>query len=156
MEDREKTSRSRFRFSLRTLFAMILLVAVALGFYAYWRRSNAIGLDGYSPVSLIRLHKWQSGDPHIQSFYEGRIYRLANKVEQEALEATPEKYAPVCSGNDLVRLIDENRRIAGERQFGIEYRNRIYLFDSAQSQRTFAADPTRYITAQAALRDERK
>jgi YHS domain-containing protein len=139
------------RFGLRTLFFAILLTAVVCSVYVHWVRSQP-GLEGYCPVTLVRDHKWQSGNPEFHSVYEGRVYFFASSLDQRIFEAAPEPYAAVCSGNDVVRLIDENRTVPGERRYGVEYHSRIYLFDSTQSQSRFSANPSRYEALQSAAR----
>jgi protein disulfide-isomerase len=103
-----------------------------------------LGLEGYSPVSVIDQQRWQVGDRRWGAIHRGRTYLFTGPDEQQKFLANPDRYAPALSGRDPVVAFESGQEVDGKRQFGVEYSNRIYLFSSEASQRMFSQNPKRY------------
>jgi YHS domain-containing protein len=131
-------------FRLRSLLLFVLVAAIAFALYGRSRKPPPLGLDGYCPVTLIHKYKWQLGDPQNDAVYEGRLYLFVGQKERALFQSYPDRYAPIRSGVDIVRLVDENREVQGERAHGLTYNGRIYLFDSKSTLDKFEAAPGRY------------
>ena len=58
--------------------------------------------------------------------------------------ANPDAYSPVISGIDPVLHLDSRQEVAGKREHGVFYNNRIYLFSSEQTLEAFNKNPNRY------------
>lgn len=136
-----------FRFHIRDLAWLTLVVALSIVVVRdRWSASaSSLALDGYCPVTLIEARQWQRGDSRWETTLEGQTYFFASGSKRQLFLAAPEKYAPVCNGNDAVRLVDEKRTSAGLRRHGLTYDAHIYLFDSEESLSRFAANPAKYL-----------
>lgn len=77
---------------------------------------SGVALEGYDPVSYFS-EKPTPGDPAINFTYQGGIYYFANKANQSAFQAAPEKYLPQYGG---------------------------YCATAVSEGRTFGIDPTNY------------
>ena len=102
-----------------------------------------IGLDGCCPVSLVEKQKWVAGDRRWGVNHRGRLYFFAGPEEQRRFFTDPDRYAPVVSGNDIV-LATEGQVASGRREFGVYYRNRVYLFSNEANRAKFESNPAAY------------
>jgi YHS domain-containing protein len=103
-----------------------------------------LGLEGYCPVSLVETGGWVEGQAQWGARHRGRTYLFSGLEEQQAFLADPDRYAPALSGDDPVVAFDSGSTVSGQRQYGVTYQQRIYLFASPESRATFAANPQRY------------
>lgn len=103
-----------------------------------------LAFDGYCPVSLQQAQKWVRGDKTFGAIHRGRTYLFATDANRQKFLASPDAYSPVFSGNDPVKMLDENEKVAGSRKFGFEYRGAFYLFSSKETMARFASQPDRY------------
>lgn len=109
-----------------------------------------IALEGFCPVSLERTMrcdpqpKWVPGDPRWGLRHEGRTYLFAGPEQQKAFFENPNLYAPVLSGNDVVLQVERGQQVAGVREFGARWRDRVYLFSNRESFEKFQANPVFY------------
>jgi YHS domain-containing protein len=101
------------------------------------------GLDGCCPVSLGEKGQWVAGDRRWGMNHRGRLYFFAGPEEQRRFFADPDRYAPVVSGNDIV-LAGEGQVVSGRREYGVYYRNHVYLFCSEATRARFEANPAPY------------
>jgi len=111
-----------------------------------------LGLDGYCPVQLIDdmlrgQYQWTLGDRRWGAIHRGRTYLFRSQEHQQRFLAEPDRYAPVLSGNDIVRALDGHQAIVGRREHGVLYDSRIYLFADEGSLEKFSKAPNRYATA---------
>ena len=103
-----------------------------------------LGLEGFCPVSLIETGSWVEGQAQWGARHRGRTYLFGGLEQQQAFLADPDRYAPALSGDDPVVAFDSGETRSGQRQYGVTYQQRIYLFASPESRATFAANPQRY------------
>jgi YHS domain-containing protein len=106
-----------------------------------------LALDGYCPVSLAEKHKWVPGDKRWGAYHQGRTYLFAGPEEQAKFlaNANYDRYAPVASGLDIVVAAEEHRDVAGKREHGVFYKDRVVLFASEASVQKFYSNPNYYI-----------
>ncbi len=105
----------------------------------------SFGLDGYCPVTLIERsmvakndpRAWLRGDMRWGAVHRGVTYLFTGPEEQKKFLASPDRYAPVLSGNDVVLAFDKGRLEPGRREFGMFSNGRIYLFTSAETLAKF-------------------
>lgn len=102
------------------------------------------GLDGYCPIELLEGKRWVKGDPRWGAVHMGVTYLFAGQSQQQRFLANPDVYSPVFAGNDPVYFVDNNQAVAGKREFGVYFHDRIYLFANPQARERFAQDPSRY------------
>jgi YHS domain-containing protein len=108
------------------------------------RENPPLGLDGHCPVTLKKLNRWEKGDAGHGAIHRGRTYLFAGLKQQQEFLTRPDQFSPVLSGNDAVEFVDKGRLVPGDRQYGLEYANLMYLFVSEESLQKFARSPQRY------------
>ena len=106
--------------------------------------SMPVGFEGYCPVTLVEKGKWSEGRAKWGVRHRGRTYLCAGPDEQRAFLANPDRFAPGLSGDDPVLAFDSGRRVPGQRQYGVTYRAKVYLFSSPDTQAAFKVDPQKY------------
>lgn len=111
-----------------------------------------VGLDGFCPVSLTDARAWKAGDPRYGAIHRGRLYLFSGADQQQRFLANPDRYSPVASGVDPVMSAELGRQVAGNRQFGAFYGDRVYLFATKESLEKFMQQPTRFAQVTAPVR----
>jgi YHS domain-containing protein len=108
-----------------------------------------LALDGHCPVTLLQQEVWEPGDSRYGALHMGSLYLFTSLEAQQTFLDDPYRYAPVLAGIDVVKLIDEQRVIPGQRQFGRFYpdpgERRVFLFADEASAARFGSDPDRYV-----------
>lgn len=110
-------------------------------------RSGLGGFQGFCPVALRDRRELADARPEFLSIYEGRTYELASAEAKARFEADPEKYAPVAQGNDVVLVSRGESEVEGNLSFAVWFKDRLYLFRSANTLREFNAEPTKFALA---------
>lgn len=103
-----------------------------------------LGLDGYCPVELCERERWVRGDPRWGAIHEGRTYLFAGPEQQQNFLAQPNRFGPAFAGQDPILALDYNQSVAGRREHGVFYRDRVYLFAGEASYHRFMQAPDRY------------
>ncbi len=111
--------------------------------------AGPVALDGFCCVDLCTREQWTPGDPRWTAAYQGRTYLFAGPKQRQRFLAAPNRFAPMCSGNDPVFSADENRRVTGRTDFCVTYDGRLYMFSSAATLKRFQGNPRRYVDAAA-------
>lgn len=106
--------------------------------------SMPVGLEGYCAVSLVDKRLWVEGRAKWGVRHRGRTYLFAGVEEQKAFLANPDRYAPGLAGDDPVLAIDLGRKVPGQRQYGVSYRSKVFLFSSPDTKAAFEANPQKY------------
>jgi YHS domain-containing protein len=114
--------------------------------------SANLALAGYCPVSLVEGRGLHAGRADVSVNHDGLIYRFAARPLRDLFLKDPERFLPRGSGRCVVSLIDQNSALPGDPRYGVYYQDRLYLCSSAENQRRFMQNPTRY--ADADLADE--
>lgn len=103
-----------------------------------------MGLDGNCPVELCEHHKWIAGNREFGRTYRGRTYLFSSHEAMDKFIQNPDRFSPVASGFDPVVSIEQGQTALGQRQHGVFYGDRIYLFANEQSLEKFKQNPNRY------------
>jgi YHS domain-containing protein/thioredoxin-related protein len=103
-----------------------------------------LAIEGYCPVILCKKEQWISGNPAYYAMYRGQVYRFSSQEAMEEFLKTPLRFAPVAMGEDVVMMIDRNKKICGSRKYGVWYGGRVYLFSSKESLNSFVTKPEHY------------
>lgn len=103
-----------------------------------------LGLEGFSPVALVRERRWTRGDPRYRWTHKGIVYQFANETEWKQFRESPETFAPRLLGCDPVILWETDRAIAGNIRHGGFYGDELFLFNSSETRKRFEANPERY------------
>lgn len=103
-----------------------------------------LGLEGYCPVILGNEERWTPGNPALYVMFRGHVYRFSSDQAMAAFIQNPMKYAPIAMGEDIVLMVERNKKSYGTRKFGAWYDGRVYLFSCQESLNVFAAKPEYY------------
>ena len=106
-----------------------------------------LDLDGFCPVRLAEKKQWVPGDRRFGAIHRGRTYLFAGAEEQKKFLLSPDSYAPVLSGMDVVLAVERGQLIPGSRETGVFYADRVYLFAGDESLQKFARAPEQYVCA---------
>lgn len=106
--------------------------------------SPPLALDGFCPVTLSEKKAWTKGDTRWGAIHRGQTYLFTSHEEQQRFLSKPDAYSPVISGNDPVLALDNRQSVAGRREHGLFFENRIYLFSTEASLDRFKQNPNRY------------
>ncbi len=108
-----------------------------------------LALDGHCPVQLSDdmtggRQTWTLGDRRWGARHRGRTYLFAGPDQQRRFLANPDRYAPMLSGNDVVLAVEQTRTVAGHREHGVFFNERVFLFTTEATLQKFSRDPNRY------------
>ncbi len=103
-----------------------------------------LALEGYCPVLLGKEEKWVPGNPAYYSMFRGHVFRFSSAAAMKEFEQSPQKFSPVAMGEDIVLMVDRNKRIYGSRKFGVWFQGRVFLFSNQESLDSFAERPEYY------------
>jgi YHS domain-containing protein len=103
-----------------------------------------LALEGFCPVTLCAEERWVSGNPAFCTMYLGHIFRFATSEALGTFAKNPANYIPVAMGEDIVLMVERNKRINGNRKFGAWYEGRVFLFSSQETLDAFANRPEYY------------
>ena len=103
-----------------------------------------LALEGFCPVTLCAEERWVAGNPMYCTMYQGHIFRFASGETLAAFARNPANYIPVAMGEDIVLMVDRNKRVNGNRKFGAWFQGRVFLFASQETLNTFAERPDYY------------
>ncbi len=102
------------------------------------------GLDGYCPVCIIEKKEWVKGDANITASYDGKTYLFPGEDIKQMFLANPAKYVPALGGDCTVCYANMNKRAPGSVQHATIYKNRLFLFPSADIKAKFRDDLQKY------------
>jgi len=109
---------------------------------------RTLGLEGHCPVSLYAPSSpdkvWVKGHPQIGIRHRGVVYLFASQEHKRVFLSNPDRFSPVLSGYDPVIFTNDKKLVTGDRKFGVKFRDRIYLFVSEHSLKTFWTNPEKF------------
>ncbi len=107
-------------------------------------RPREAALNGCCPVALRDQSQVVDGRPEFCRNYEGVIYAFASAEAVQKFQRNPERYIPSAGGLDVVS-VRSGRMERGSLHYSTWFRNRLFLFTSADHVDEFRSDPLRYI-----------
>jgi protein disulfide-isomerase len=111
---------------------------------AAYSNVERIGMAGYCPVTLAQSESWQPGQSHLTCKHRGQLFRFVDQRALELFMVSPDLYAPVLSGYDVVAYGQSGQMVEGLPEFGLWLDQRVYLFASEQTRDHFQANPQAY------------
>jgi YHS domain-containing protein len=93
---------------------------------------------------MLDSRKFTSGDPQYSASMNGATYWFAGSQELEKFQADPQRYIPMANGLCVASLVDEGDKVRGSTHWAAIYRDRLFLFASAELRRRFQVDAKRY------------
>ena len=114
-----------------------------------------LGLDGFCPVTLALQQVWKSGDPRWGIIHRERLYLFSSEEAMEHFWKSPDQFAPMLSGFDVVRFFHNGELRSGQRKHGAWWGQEIYLFADEHALKQFWSNPTFYSRKVHGLRQSR-
>lgn len=100
-------------------------------------KKTRLGLEGYCPVCVINLKKWEKGNPRITSTYDGVTYHFPSQSLKALFDKTPEKFVPALNGDCIVCYEKVKKRVPGNIRYAALHNKRLYLFPSEKEKNAF-------------------
>ena len=104
----------------------------------------SLALEGFCPVTLSEKQQWVPGDRRWGAIHRGRTYLFVGPEEQKRFFTDPDRYAPAVAGNDIIVALEQGQSVPGQRQHGVFFGNRVYLFSSEATLEKFSKNPHQY------------
>lgn len=102
------------------------------------------GLQGICVVTLCDQRRLAKPRPELYSVYLSKRYEFATPKAKAAFDADPARYAPALEGRDVVLTAAGVDDGVGTLRYAGFYRERLYLFQTADSRREFCKSPRRF------------
>lgn len=108
------------------------------------RPPREAALDGCCPVALRDASQLVDGCPEFRCDHAGVTYTFATAEALQRFRNNPERYVPAAGGLDVVSVRHGKMR-PGSIHYSTWFRNRLFLFTSADHVDEFRSDPLRYV-----------
>ena len=105
---------------------------------------DGTGYKGFCPVVLRDERNLADANDQFNTTYKGKTYFFSSQAAKSRFEANPERYAPANGGNDVVMLVRHDKIMDGSLDYAGWYKDRLYLFSSAENLETFTREPRMY------------
>jgi YHS domain-containing protein len=109
-----------------------------------FERVGLKGFKGFCPVALRDQRELINSKSKFKAIFESRIYYFSTSEARDKFENDPKHYAPVHGGKDLVMLRDDEKKVQGSLDHAVWFRDRLYLFSSSDSIKTFIKTKKKY------------
>lgn len=107
-------------------------------------RAGQTGFKGFCPVALRERRELVEANPQFTSTFGLQSYTFSSAESKAAFDAEPSRYAPAAGGSDVVVLVNSGEEQAGQLDYALWYRDRLYLFRSRETMTLFSKDPLRF------------
>lgn len=107
-------------------------------------RAGQTGFKGFCPVALRERRELVDANEQFTSAFGLQTYRFSSAESKAAFDAEPSRYAPAAGGSDVVVLVNSGEEQAGQLDYALWYRDRLYLFRSRETMTLFSEDPLRF------------
>lgn len=108
-------------------------------------------MDGYCPVCIIEMGKWEMGRPEHEAVYDGKSYRFPTAEVMAKFQQNPVKYVPALGGDCTVCFAKGEKRVPGSLMHAATYEGRMYLFPSDQEKQMFRQAPQKFANVDLAM-----
>jgi YHS domain-containing protein len=110
-------------------------------------------LDGFCPVTLHEAllsgdaaGAWVEGSPEFAVKHRSCIYWFKDEAQLQKFMDSPDKFAAVLSGYDLVSFLREGVLLPGKREHGYIRDGKLFLFSSEANKKQFAERHHEYVS----------
>jgi len=107
-------------------------------------RAGQTGFKGFCPVTLRDRRELTEADPQFSSTFGLQTYTFSSAESKITFDSDPARYAPAAGGSDVVVLVNSGEEQAGQLDYALWYRDRLYLFRSRETMTLFSKDPQRF------------
>jgi YHS domain-containing protein len=102
------------------------------------------GYKGLCPVVLRDKRELAEASGDFRSIYKGKSYYFSSAEAKARFDESPARYAPANGGNDVVMLMRHDKLVEGTLDHAGWYKDRLYLFSSAENLESFTREPSMY------------
>ncbi|MBX3436572.1 MAG: hypothetical protein KF861_03710 [Planctomycetaceae bacterium] len=103
---------------------------------------DGTGMKGFCPVALRDRRVLEDGRIAYASQYEGKVYYFSSAAAKTAFDKSPATYTPAANGYDVVLTAIAHEVQEGSLDHAVWYKDRLYLFESSDTLKTFMAIPS--------------
>ena len=107
-------------------------------------RAGQTGFKGFCPVALRERRELVEANEKFTSTFGLQTYKFSSAESKAAFDVEPSRYAPSAGGSDVVVLVNSGEEQAGQLDYALWYRDRLYLFRSRETMTLFSEDPLRF------------
>ena len=107
-------------------------------------RAGQTGFKGFCPVALREHRELVDSSDQFTSTFGLQSYAFSSAESKAAFDTDPSRYAPAAGGSDVVVLVNSGEEQAGQLDYALWYRDRLYLFRSRETMTLFSKDPQRF------------
>ncbi|MBC7967226.1 MAG: hypothetical protein H7Z17_15030 [Fuerstia sp.] len=107
-------------------------------------RAGQTGFKGFCPVALRERRELVESSTQFTSTFGLQTYAFSSAESKSAFDTDPARYAPAAGGSDVVVLVNSGEEQAGQLDYALWYRDRLYLFRSRETMTLFSKDPQRF------------
>jgi len=107
-------------------------------------RAGQTGFKGFCPVALRERRELVEANEQFTSTFGLQAYAFSSAESKAAFDAEPSRYAAAAGGSDVVVLVNSGEEQAGQLDYALWYRDRLYLFRSRETMTLFSKDPQRF------------
>ena len=107
-------------------------------------RAGQTGFKGFCPVALRERRELVESSDQFTSSFGLQTYAFSSAESKSAFDTDPSRYAPAAGGSDVVVLVNSGEEQAGQLDYALWYRDRLYLFRSRETMTLFSKDPQRF------------
>ena len=107
-------------------------------------RAGQTGFKGFCPVALRERRELVEANEQFTSTFGLQAYSFSSAESKAAFDAEPSRYAAAAGGSDVVVLVNSGEEQAGQLDYALWYRDRLYLFRSRETMTLFSKDPQRF------------
>ena len=100
-------------------------------------RAGQTGFKGYCPVALRERRELVESSELFSSTFGLQTYSFSSAESKAAFDTDPSRYAPAAGGSDVVVLVNSGEEPAGQLDYALWYRDRLYLFQSRETMTLF-------------------
>ena len=108
------------------------------------QRAEQRGLKGFCPVALHDERTLLDANPTFMSVLDSKTYTFASMEAKAKFDQSPERYAPVANGQDVVLMARTSESEEGSLDHAVWFRGRLYLFSSQVTLNTFVESPEEF------------
>ncbi|MFT5525398.1 MAG: YHS domain-containing protein [Pirellulaceae bacterium] len=113
--------------------------------------ASKVALNGYCPVCLATLSKWEAGTSEHRIQYDGQLYYFPGVEQKQTFMKSPEKFVPTLGGDCAVSYLKDKARVPGDLDYGVQHKGRFYFFADKQQKAVFLANPDAFEKVDLAL-----
>jgi YHS domain-containing protein len=102
--------------------------------------ADGVAIEGYSPVAYTRVNQAMAGDPQHQVDYEGVTFYLADNLEQQRWQESPQSFLPLFGGWCAWSAAQGERAPADPRLWRLAY-GKVVLFSTPEAMAEWNQQP---------------